>query len=238
MKHALACLLLLAACGPKPGGSGSTTENHKQPPLMVAGPCPAGADLNALALTAWGKTGGTATAECLALRVKGEILWLVDGWWEPPPETEDYSVGSWSALVTPAGEVRWADGDDDMPAGVMLKDSPGRREAVDLDGDETDEVLQEVGYNTGGYYDSSLVVARVIDGKLEYAGGDEIKLSSDNSAADPEDGETYSCMAEWAVVEGAPPRQVAITYDGDCERSGRFVYQWNGQALAEVTAAH
>jgi flavin reductase (DIM6/NTAB) family NADH-FMN oxidoreductase RutF len=86
--------------------------------------------------------------------------------------------------------------------------------------------------------DHELVVARVIDGKLEYAGGDEIKLSSDNSAADPEDGETYSCMAEWAVVEGPPPRQVAITYDGDCERSGRFVYQWNGQALAEVAAAH
>lgn len=237
MTRALACLLFLAACGPKPAGTGPTTENHKQAPALVAGPCLEGEALSALALSAWGKTGGTATAECLALRVKGEILWLVDGWWEPPPETEDYSVGAWTALVTPAGEVRWADGDDEMPAGVMLKDSPGRREAVDLDGDETDEILQEVGANHGGYYDSSLVVARVIDGKVEYT-GDEIKLSSDNSAADPEESEAYSCMAEWAVVEGAPPRQVAITYDEGCERPGRHVFQWNGAALAEVPAAN
>jgi hypothetical protein len=233
MKRAVACLLFLAACGPKSAGSGPTTENHKQPPLMVAGPCPEGADLNALALSAWGKTGGTATAECIALRVKGEILWLVDGWYEPPESEDSMYVGSWSALVTPAGEVRWAEGDDELPFGALMKDASGAWRAIDLDGDDTDEVLHEVGYSHGGYTDTSLVVARVDGGKLVY-GDTEIPLSSDNSAAVEDEAEMVMCTATWEVT----PPEVVITYEGDCERPARKVYRWNGTSLVDSAPAN
>jgi hypothetical protein len=235
MRIAAALLLAAAACGPKAASTSSTPSNTPpgQPPFMVAGPCPAGEDLARLALQAWGKTGGTATAECVELRVKGEILWLVDGWHEPPESEDSMTVGSWSALVTPAGEVRWAEGDDELPFGALMKDMPGAWRAVDLDGDGTDEVLHELGYSHGGYTDTSLVVARIADGKLLY-GNTDIPLSSDNSAAVEDEAEMVMCTGTWEVT----PPDVSITYEGDCERPGRKVYRWNGTSLVETPAAN
>jgi hypothetical protein len=222
---------LAGACGPS--ATGPTTVSGTAPPAAAAEPCPSGDALNDAARAGWGKGEGVVTASCLALRAAGETLWLIDGTFEPGTG-EEMSLGMWTALITPGGEVRWAEGEDDLPYGAAMRSYTDGWTAADLDGDGTDEVLYVAGYDHGGYMESQLVAASIAGGKL--AVGEAISLSSDNSAAvdpaDPETGELHVCDGAWELVPAGAGRQVAVTYSGDqCEKPGRHVFSWNGAGL-------
>ena len=217
---------IASACGPAP--TGPSTVSGTAPPATAAAaaePCPAGDALIETARAAWGKGPGEIYADCVALRAGGETLWLVDGTFDPGGDS--MTMGMWTALVTPAGEVRWSAGDDELPYGAMMRTSSAGWTAADLDGDGTDEVLYETTYDHGGYLDSQLLVGRIAGGELVVAEG--VPLSSDNSAADVDEAEMVVCSGAWEVVGN----QVAVTYDGpSCERPGRHLMSWNGTALA------
>ena len=141
------------------------------------------------------------------------------------------------SLTTRRPPLEWAvgifDGTADKPA--IVADALGKITMTNVPKLFVPTFVARLGYNHGGYYSSSLIVGRIVGGKLVYE-GDEIPLSNDNSAADPEDGETYSCQAAWKVLDGEPPKKVAIDYQGDCEAPGRHVYQWRDGKLVEVGA--
>lgn len=220
---------LAGACGPSATTPATVSGTAPpQAPAIAAEPCPSGEALNEAARRAWGKGAGTVTADCVALVAAGETLWFFDGTFEPGGP-DAMSIGMWSALATPGGEVRWAEGEDDLPVGAMMRTYNVDWKAADLDGDGTDEVLHVAGYDHGGYMNSSLVIASIVGGQLTIA-SEGLPLSADNSAADPDPSELESCDGSWELVG----RQVAVTYDGpSCERPGRHVFSWNGTALVE-----
>jgi hypothetical protein len=242
MKPALPlCLALsvtsLAACGPAVD-HGATIGNEPggapAPAHASATPCPSEPTLTETARTAWNKGTGTITVSCVAVSVGGETLWYLDGSFEPEPN-DDYMVGMWTSLVTPGGEVRWIEGDDDMPYSAIMNSYMGDLDAVDLDGDGNDEILYTAGYSHGGYEDASLTVMRVSADGVESLAGENIPLSSDNSAADPDPADLSTCDAQWALAE-APGggKQIEIEYAGQCERTGKVVWRYDGKVLTEV----
>jgi hypothetical protein len=232
---ALAFALSLAACGPA-ADRGPTLGNQPDPSTDRAATtaCPSGDALAEAARAAWGKGAGTVTADCVVMNLSGETFWLFDGFFEPEPN-DDYSIGMWTALVTPTGEVRWAEGGDDFPASTMDKSASSEHEAVDLDGDGNDELVYVEGYSWGGNDDRSVVVVRVTTAGLENLPGENLPLSSDNSAADVDPSELYSCEGEHRIVDAGDGRKLLeITYSGDCERVGPVVWAYDGKALVEV----
>jgi len=220
--------LIAAACGPK--AAAPTTPAARGTAAPAATACPTGDALSETASHAWNKEGGSVTAECVALRVGGETLWLIDGWYEPPEPNEDNMVGSWTALVTPAGEVRWLDGSDDLTNGMLLNTTSEGWTAVDLDGDGTEEALHVNNYNAQGWMSDTLSVFAIVDGKGVW--GEALALGHDNTVAAPEPGEEEVCIANWEVIPGTPA-QIAVTWDEGCEEPGRKLYRWNGKALVE-----
>ena len=231
----------LAACGSPArtttttATTGETSGEAAPPPAdaappepPAATPCPEGNALARAARKAWGKGKGTATADCVALRVDGGTLWLIDGTFEPDP-IDDEGVGMWTALVTPAGEVRHREGDDGFSWGMVERSSADGWRAVDLDGDGDDEVVWVTSYDHGGHLQEVLSVARVDRGALALV-GDPLPLSEDNSAAGYPEDETRVCDARWELAA----RRIAITYGRGCERTGTVVYAFDGEKLREV----
>lgn len=222
--------LLLAACGPAATSPPETPSNHTAA-RPAPTPCPAEAELAETARRAWGKGPGTVTAGCVALIRKGATLWFVDGFFEPAES--DGTIGMWSALVTPAGEVTWTEGADDLPESAMWRASTSDHVAADLDGDGDDEVLWIANYDHHGYISDALVAAAIVDGGLVV--GEAIPLSSDNSAAIVDDTETpETCSASWELVPAGAGRRVAVDYGDDCATPGRKVFTWTGKGLVEV----
>lgn len=224
----------VAACGTAPSRP-TTVDNQREPDdttRAAATPCPADAALTEAARAAWGKGAGTVNAICVAASVGGETLWMLDGYFEPEPN-DDYMVGIWTALVTPTGEVRWVDGSDDNPYGVVMKDASGGYQAIDLDGDGNDEIVSVGGYSHGGYDSYTLIVQKVTPAGLESVEG-EVPLSHDNSAADPDPSELATCDAQHELVDAGAAKHIRITYAGDCERTGTVTYALEGKALIEV----
>ena len=223
-----------AACGPAAPDQGTTVGNsgNAAPAKAAATPCPEGDALAETARAAWGKGAGTATAQCVAVSVGGETLWYVDGYFEPEPN-DDMMMGMWTALVTPAGEVRWSSGDDELPYGVMMRDASGGHQAIDLDGDGSDEIVFVAGYSHGGYDQYSLGVLRLTANSLEGV-ETEVPLSSDNSAADPDPSELATCDASHEIVDAGGKKHIVITYSGQCDRTGAVTYSLEGKTLVEV----
>lgn len=223
-----------AACGPAAPGQATTVGNSgtAAPAKAAATPCPEGEALAETARAAWKKGAGSIYATCVAVSSGGETLWYLDGYFEPEPN-DDYMVGMWTALVTPAGEVRWADGADDFPYGVVMKDASGGHQAVDLDGDGNDEIVFVGGYSHGGYDSYMLGVLKVGASGVQAAEG-EVALSHDNSAAEPDPSELATCDATHELVDAGGKKHIRITYAGDCERTGPVTYAYDGKALVEV----
>jgi hypothetical protein len=216
----------LGACGPKAGGP-DTIGHDDGTAAAEATPCPTSAV--AIAEASWGAAPGTVEeVDCVAYRSGGETLWLLDGY--VAPENADM-VTMRSSVVTPAGETRWADEPMEVPWGQMEKSATTDQRAVDFDGDGDDELVWVTAYQWGGIDEESLVAAKIVDGhpKVE---GDEIALSYDNSASDPDPSELSSCTASWEVIDDGAGKALAITRDGpNCDPPGKTVYGWNGTAL-------
>jgi hypothetical protein len=236
--HRLACLPLVvaAACG---GTASHDTLGNTGTPRATAGqrvPCPEGPALEAAAGKAWSVDAAPVTATCVAVW-SGEPLWLLDGWVD-----RDASVDLFTALVTPDGAVKSVSSDLELPPGAIMR-SGTTYAAVDLDGDGRDELLLEHSYDHGGYSQSSLSAAAIgPDGKLVVSTAPPIALSSDNTAADPDPADAYSCDATHRLVdrpgggtlieiEAAPATGTA---NDSCPAPGRHVYRWDGARLVEA----
>lgn len=232
-------LALVGACGPvaRAPNPSNQTRGHVAVVHPAPTPCPSDAALAAAALHAWGKTSGQADAICAPLWVDARTVWLFDGWWEPGGDTPDDTIGAWVGITTTDGTVLWADGQDDLPPGLMDRSGTGPYVAVDFDGDGNDEVIYENGDDHGGYAERSITAASIRDGKL--VAGNTLPLESDNSAADPDPADAHTCDATYQVIDGPDgTKHLAITGTGDagddCPPPGRHVYQWNGTTLVEV----
>lgn len=221
-----------AACGPAAPDQGTVGNQGPAPARAAATPCPEGEAVNEAARAAWKKGAGSVYATCVAASVGGETLWLLDGYFEPEPN-DDMMVGMWTALVTPAGEVRWVDGGDDFPYGAIMRDASGGHQAIDLDGDGNDEIVYVAGYSHGGYDSYNLIVMKVTASSVETVSG-EVPLGSDNSAADPDPSELATCDAAHEIVDAGGKKQIVITYSGQCDRTGKVTYGLDGKALVEV----
>jgi len=230
------CLAVtLAACGSsiersptvgtRPVGAESTA---------AVTPCPIGDALQQAARAAWKKGPGATTVECVAALAGGETLWLFDGSFEPEPNP-DLTLGMWTALVTPAGEVRWVEGGDDFPYGAVDRTYAAEYQAVDLDGDGNDEIVYVVGYSHGGHDSSQLMVLRITGSGVEIVTGEEVALSSDNSAADVDSAKVGTCDGRHAIADaGGGRKHIEITYAGDCERVGTVTWTYDGTALRQA----
>jgi hypothetical protein len=224
----------LAACGPAAPDQGTTVGNQEPAPARAAAtPCPQGAELEAAAMKAWGKTGGSVYAQCVAASVGGETLWLIDGTYEAPPSDDNFMMGMWTALVTPAGEVRWTQGDDELPYGAVERSYSQDYQAADLDGDGNDEIVHVAGYSHSGFDESSLVVLKVTATGVEMM-QTTIALSADNSAADVDPSELQTCDGAYQLVDaGGGKKRIEVTYTGQCERTGTVAWTFDGQALTQ-----
>lgn len=236
----LSSLSLAAACGPAATSSSGAGPVSNQPAgpvaAAVAAPCPSGPELLAAAARAWSKpsTAGLS-AECVALRVDGETLWYLDGWWEGG-EAAGWNVGMWSALVTPSGETRWVDGADDLPPAAIDRGGTTNHQAIDLDGDGTDELVFEANWAHHGYEDGSLVVMRVrADGVASAVPADGLVLITDNSAAVDDPADAVTCQGSYRFVDDGPGKRLEITYSGQCERVGTRAWRLAGDKLVEIT---
>ena len=188
------------------GGGGGVAK-------ITATPCPETAALEKLARTSWKKDGvnGRISVDCAALVVGGQTRWYLEGGFEPEPN-DDWTVGLWSSLVTPEGETRWVEGDDEMPGHAMERGGIATMQGVDLDGDGSDELLMESQYMHGGHDESWLLVAKVTDDKVQIVTSDSgLALSSDNSAAVEDEAEIRSCNATQAVVAAGGAKHIQIT---------------------------
>jgi hypothetical protein len=216
-------VIAAAACGPKPAATSidntSTADDRT--------PCPA--DATEAARAAWNVGEGSITVDCVAVRSRGETLWLLDGSFEEP---DAMMAWLYSAVVTPAGAVRWASEGDEVPLGALMRVASTSWTAVDLDGDGDDEVLWAITYSHGGYDEEHLQAGKLGPSGFEVA-GDGILVSHDNSAADPDDGDVRTCDGSYQVIDGpGGTRQVVVERTGeDCDPPGRAVYAWDGTAL-------
>lgn len=234
--YPLLALALAAGCGTAPSAPPPVAHTARgDEPSTAAPPCPEGPGLPALARRAWGKPDGEiVTTACAALVVGGEPLWFVKGAWE-----DGRRVGLWEALVTPDGAVRWADGSDDHPHGTLMRLGDARLEALDLDGDGADEALLTETTERGGFAVTHLVVYAVTArGARAVNDPAPIVLATDDegSIVELETGKVTRC--DGALVTPAAPgggRRIEVTYTGQCDRTGRRAWRYDGRALVEVS---
>lgn len=228
-------LATLAACGgkatpaPAPGNVSSRA---------TAVPCPEGDELARVAIAAWGRGPGTATAACGAVVIGGQPLWLINGFLERD-ESEEFMVGEWTAVVRPSGEVLSVEGDDGLAPATVDHMTDNQWLAADLDGDGDDELINLTGYAHMGLEATSLQVAR-IRGGVYVPVASQLQLSEDDTASvdadDPDAGPTHRCTATWKLVPVGAAQHLEITYQGvgDCPLTGRAVWKLDGDRLVEV----
>jgi hypothetical protein len=180
-----------------------------------------------LARTAWRKGAGTVMADCVAAWVGGETIWMIDGMFEPEPNDE-WEVGTWTALVTPNGEVRWADGVDDNPASILERMYDDGHQAVDLDDDGNDEIVYVTHYSHHSD-ETYLNVLAIVGDRVENAAGEGLALSHDNSAWADDQNDIRTCNAQHAIVD----RRIVVTYEGQCDVTGTVTYRYDGARLIQ-----
>lgn len=231
----LPALLLLAAC-PKKDRDTTPVDNAAAVARPALVPCPA--DLEAIARTAWEVEAGTVTAQCTALVAGGQARWYLEGYVEVEGD-DGFAVQAHQALLLAGGrEVTWKQAQTDLPPSVMERDASGRPEPVDLDGDGSDELVQQVGWSHGGHEERSVVVISIVDSQVRI--GPAMPLTTDNSAAVDDGDAAITCTGEFGVIPGPEgTRRIVLTgpEEGDgetCARPGRHVYSWDGRSLVEV----
>jgi hypothetical protein len=234
--YPLLALALAAGCGAAPSAPPPVAHTARgDEPSTAAPPCPVEPRLAELARRAWDKPAGTiATVGCAALVVGGEPAWFIKGVWEDGDQ-----VGLWEALLTPGGEVRWVDGSDGHPYGTLMRLGDQRLAPLDLDGDGGDEVLLTQDYGRGGYWLTTLVVYAVTARRVRSLNDlDPIVLETDNEGSfeQLETGTVTRCDGALAT----PPAPggghlLEVTYTGQCDRTGRRAWRYDGRALVEVS---
>lgn len=190
---------LLAACGgAKPSADGPSHEAAAGPT-----PCPADAELTALAAEMWAPATDARDVWCVPVRVQAGRLWWIAGYANDAPH---------AALVEPPGNVIWKAAE---PVDEMYPDAE-LQHAEDIDGDGTDEILYVSTYGEGGGSSTELVVIGVGGARPVTA-----KAALGWSSIDDE-----GCLSDWSITDGV----VVVTGAGECATfSGRF--RWNGTEL-------
>lgn len=226
----IAASFVLAACGAKGAA-------HPRPATTA---CPTGDALTAAALHAWNHEGdldggGEAYPSCAELVAGGEALWVIDGFLTTGGE-DGTTLSTWTAIVTPAGEVRILQGEGGLPPGAIEHRTDDAWRAADLDGDGDDELLHEIGYSHMGYESAALHVFRVRGRELVPI-GDGIALGDDNTGSimgdDPDEPAPHACTAAWTLVAAGKGQLVDVTYggEGECPNRGRHAWRLDGDTL-------
>ncbi len=205
----LTVIALVTACGGAAKKATDTPGNEAAAAPLA--PCPDDAALLTLATEIWAPSTDPENVWCLPIRVQGEPRWWVAGY-AKTDEPEAWGSSPHQALLAaPDGAVIWKEA---SPWDEMYPDAQ-EPEAIDLDGDGSDEILYQSTYGEGGGSSTEVVVIGVA-GARPVSGRVAIGWSNMDEG----------CDASWGIVDG----RIDITGDGECASfTGR--YRWNGTEL-------
>jgi hypothetical protein len=196
MRRLVCVVLLLAACG---------GARPASPPVDPCGDRAVGRIAKAL------RVGPEALSEISCVAVADQFL---HRYWFDGRGADDGEDLSWRAVVTGA-EVGWVERLDVEQEGLL---TIRERSAVDLDADQTDEVLLVEDAGDPGCGASDLIVVGIAGTPPAQA---RVFLSSWCT-------DQVACTGRWRRVAGG----VEVTREGDCGiHPAREVLRWTGAAL-------
>ena len=202
--------------------------------------CPTGKALTAVARVAFGaKRGGAVAATCVAVRTD-RALWALEGTHASPGD-RDMAAYVTALVDARTGAAFWSEGAGafDHPSDMVNELRPVERQAVDLDGDGEDELIQIDSQTAHGITLRTLMVYSLHGNR--FADAVEHALSADNAAGDADD--KWACHGTLKVIDGpAPTKHLEITAthkgkidsDGSCPDAGTHVYRWADDQLVDL----